>query len=117
MPYPPKSRRTLTRPKAANSSMMCSESIAGRAARRRAPSRDFGGVFGGRRERDRFAAAAGRGLVRIVEHESGRQLVDLEVHLGAEQEEHGLGIDQQLDALVLDHLVARMRALGIFHGV
>ena len=57
-----------------------------------------------------FAAAAGRGLVRIVEHELRRQLVGLVVHLGAEQEQHGLRVDQDLDALVLDHLVGRLDA-------
>ena len=42
-------------------------------------------------ELHRLAAAAGRGLVRIVEHELRRQLVDLVVHLGAEQEQHAFG--------------------------
>src|SRR6185503_2009968 len=59
----------------------------------------------GRSELYRLAAAAGRGLVRIVEHEGRGELVDLEIHLGAEQEHDRLGIDEQLDALVLDDFV------------
>ena len=39
------------------------------------------------------------------------------VHLGAEQEHHRLGVDQHLDALVLDHLVEGLLILGPFHGV
>jgi len=66
---------------------------------------------------DRFAAAAGRGLVRIVEHELRGELVGLVVHLGADQEQHGLGIDQDTHALVLDHLVGGLDPLGVFHGV
>src|SRR5205807_3468241 len=53
----------------------------------------------------RFAATTGAGLVRIVEDELRLHLVGLVVHLGAEQKQHGLGIDQDLDALVFDHLV------------
>ena len=52
-----------------------------------------------------LAAAAGRGLVRIVEDEVRGQLVELVVHFRAQQEKHGLRIDQNLDALVLDDLV------------
>ena len=50
----------------------------------------------GRLELHRFAAAAGRGLVRVVEHELRRQLLGLVVHLGAEQEQHRLRVDQDL---------------------
>ena len=39
------------------------------------------------------------------------------VHLGAEQEQHGLGIDQDLDALVLDDLVGRADIMGVFDSV
>src|SRR6516165_3866323 len=52
----------------------------------------------------RFAATAGRDLVRVVEDELRLHLVDLVVHLGAEQEQYGLGINQDLHALVLDDL-------------
>src|SRR5579863_6956029 len=62
---------------------------------------------GGRLDRDTLAAAAGVGLVRIVEHELGRQLGRLEVDLRAEQEQDRLGLDQDADALVLDDLVER----------
>ena len=61
-----------------------------------------------------FAAAAGAGLVRIVEDELRRHLVDLVVHLGAEQKQHGLGIDQDLDALVLNDLVGGADIVGVF---
>src|SRR5947209_5112000 len=61
----------------------------------------------GRAQLDRLAAAAGGDLVGVVEDELGLHLVSLVVHLGPEQKQHGLGIDQDLDALVLDHLVGR----------
>src|SRR5215475_6400885 len=64
-----------------------------------------------------FAAAAGRDLVRIVEDELGLHLVGLVVHLGAQQVQHGLGVDQDLHALVLDDLVGGADLMGIFHGV
>src|SRR5262245_51392260 len=48
-------------------------------------SLDLGGA-----QLDGFAAAAGRDLVRVVEDELGLHLVGLVVHLGAEQEQHGL---------------------------
>ena len=76
-----------------------------------------GGLVFRRRELHRFAAAAGRGLVRIVEHELRRKLLGLVVHLGAEQEQHRLRIDQDLHALVLDHFVVSASALGVFHRV
>src|SRR3974390_991720 len=50
-----------------------------------------------------LAAATRAGLIRIVEHELRRELLGLEVHFGAEQEQHRLRIDQNLDALVLAH--------------
>jgi hypothetical protein len=57
------------------------------------------------RDRNRFATTAGRCLVRVVEDEAGRHFAGLEIHLGAEQKQNGLRIDQDGDALVLDHLV------------
>ena len=69
------------------------------------------------RQLHRFAAAAGAGLVRVVEDELRLHLVGLVVHLGAEQEQHRLGIDQDLDALVLDDLVGRLDVMGVFDGV
>jgi glutathione S-transferase len=72
---------------------------------------------GCRFELDRFAAATGRGLVRIIEHELRRQLVDPVIHLGAQQEQHCLGIDQDAHALVLDDFVQRIDLLGIIHDV
>src|SRR4051812_34286659 len=47
-----------------------------------------------RRQLHGFAAAAGADLVRVVEHELRLHLVGPVVHLGAQQEQHGLGIDQ-----------------------
>src|SRR5215813_8565889 len=64
-----------------------------------------------------FAAATGRDLVGIVEDELGLHLVGLVVHLGAEQEQHGLGIDEDLHALVLDDFVGRADLMGIFDGI
>src|SRR5258706_10115457 len=64
-----------------------------------------------------FAAAAGPGLVRVVEDELRRHLVDLVIHLGAQQEQHGLGIDQDLHALVLDDLVGRANLMGVFDRI
>src|SRR5690349_24961081 len=106
-------RRTATGPKPANSSSTYSGSAPLMAAR---PARLVRlGTFGlGRREQHGFTAAAGRSLVRIVEHELRRYLADLPVHLGAEQEQHRLGVDHELDALVLDHLFGRPDLLDIF---
>src|ERR1700751_4174592 len=108
IPNPLNIRRGTTGPNAANISTMLAASMAARGG----VSVRLGRFARRRRQRHRLAAAAGGGLVRIVEHEAGGELVDLEVHLGAEQEHHRLGIDQQLDALVLDHLVVRRDAVG-----
>src|SRR5438105_6063943 len=64
-----------------------------------------------------FATAASAGLVRIVEDELRRHPVDLVVHLGAQQEQHGLGIDQDLHALVLDDLVGRANLVGVLDRI
>src|SRR5262249_23214194 len=64
-----------------------------------------------------LAAAAGGNLVRVVEDELGLHLVGLVVHLGAEQEQHGLGVDQDFHALVLDHLVGGADLVSVFDGV
>src|SRR6266481_531359 len=70
-----------------------------------------------RRELHGFAAAAGADLVWVVEDELRRHLVDLVVHLGAEQKQHGLRIDQYLHALVLDDLVGGTNLVRIFDRV
>src|SRR5450759_645527 len=70
-----------------------------------------------RRQLHGFAAATGAGLVRVVEDELRLHLVGLVIHLGAEQEQHGLGIDQDLDALVLDDLVGGANIVGIFDRI
>src|SRR5437660_10639738 len=44
------------------------------------------GVALRRRQQHRFAAAAGRRLVRVVKHELRGKLFDLPIHLGADQE-------------------------------
>ena len=62
-----------------------------------------------RRERNRLAAAAGRGLVRIVEYELRRELRGREVHLRSEQEQHRLRVDQDGNALFLDDFIAGRR--------
>src|SRR3954468_13073773 len=101
MPAPLNMRRTVTGPKPANNSLMYSGSAPLTAAP--CPSVRLGALGLGRRQQHGFTAAAGRGLVRVVEHELRRQLADLPVHLGAEQEQDRLGIDHELHALVLDH--------------
>src|SRR5262245_52728577 len=89
MPAPPNMRRTLTGPKALNSSAMSSGDMP-RSPRPAALIRSFARGLRRRLELDRFAAATGRGLVRIIEHELGGELVGLIVHLGADQEQHRL---------------------------
>src|SRR5688572_6708884 len=86
-PAPLNMRRTVTGPKAENNSRMSSGSMdpAGSVRRR--------GILR-RRQLHGLAAAAGGGLVRVVEHELRRELLGLVVHLGAEQEQHRLGVDQ-----------------------
>src|SRR5262245_63401377 len=85
-PAPPNSRRSSTGPKAANNSRVSS----GDKPRPRGLLRFARGL-----ELDRFAAAAGGGLVGIVEHELRREPVGLVVHLGADEEKNGIGIGQQ----------------------
>src|SRR6476646_5816304 len=115
---PPNMRRTSTGPNSTNSSRMDSASMSApsksgnrfcvRARETKATrllSVGFDAPRIGRGELHRLAAAAGGGLVRIVEHEGGGQLVDLEVHLGPEQEQNGFWIDQQRHALVFDRLI------------
>ena len=70
-----------------------------------------------RRDGDGFAAAAGAGLIGIIEAETGGQLVRLIVHLRPEQEQDGLRLDEDLDALILDDVFARGRGLGVGHGI
>src|SRR6266566_1245308 len=90
--------------------------------RKRAAPQDEAGARGevsdlSGRQLHGFAAAAGAGLVRVVEDELRRHLVDLVVHLGAQQEQHGLRIDQDLHALVLDDLVGRTNLVGVFDRI
>src|SRR5262249_46281652 len=129
MPWPPNMRRTDTGPNSRKSSWIVSSSISapsksgyrfcvrGRETRGRRALVGFDACRIGRGELHRLAATAGRRLIWIVEHKGRGQLVDLEVHLGAEQEQHGLRVDQKLHALVLDHLVELVGSLGIFHRV
>src|SRR5690606_18191330 len=65
----------------------------------------FQAIPGNRCDGDRYAAPTGAGLVRIVENELGGQLVDFVVHLGAEQEQNSLRVDQNANPLVLDNFV------------
>src|SRR5712664_587349 len=69
------------------------------------------------RKLHRLAATAGAGLVRIVEDELRRHLVGLVVHLVAQQKQYGLGIDQDLHALVLDDLVGGTDLVGVFDRI
>src|SRR5262245_66343133 len=86
-PAPPNRRRSSTGPKAANSSRMSSGDKP--RPRRLLP-------FARGLELDRFAAAAGGGLVGIVEHELRRQPVGFVVTFGGDQEQHSIGIEQQV---------------------
>ena len=70
-----------------------------------------------RLDHHRFAAAAGFRLIGIVEHEAGRKLVALVVHLGADKEHHRLGVDEDADALVFDHFIERADGFGVIHRV
>ena len=54
------------------------------------------------------------GLLNTNFEASPRRLV---IDLGADQEQHRLGLDQDGDALVLDHLVQRTDLIGIGEGV
>jgi hypothetical protein len=51
-------------------------------------------------------------LVGVLEDEARLQLLLLVVHLGADQEQRRLGVDQELDAAGLDHLVHRLLLVG-----
>src|ERR1700733_10558799 len=115
MPAPPNMRRTVTDPKAANNSRMSSGPTA--APRPCARLRALLLSLGRRLELHRFAAPAGPGLVGIVEHELGGELLGLVVHLGAQEEQDRLGVDQHAYALVLDQLVGRLDLLGVFHRI
>src|SRR6185312_1690266 len=64
-----------------------------------------------------FAAAAAALLVRIAEGEARLELVLDIVHLGADDEHRGLGVDQQGDALVLHHLVEFALFVSVFERV
>src|ERR1700753_2624969 len=89
--------------------------------RRKAPSRTVATSQSAselrRHQLHRLAAAAGADLVGIVEDELGLHPVGLVVHLGAEQEQHGLGIDQDLDALVLDHFIGGTDLVRVLHRI
>src|SRR5262245_38324834 len=109
MPAPPNMRRTVTGPKPDSCSLMKSRYEALAAMARLFGRHRLGGL-----EHDRFTAAAGRGLVRVVENEARLQHRLLVVHLGAEQEQDGLGVDEYPDALVLDDLIERALMLRPF---
>src|SRR5688572_7085653 len=66
---------------------------------------------------ERLAAAAPALLVGILEGEAGVELVFHIVHLAAEQEHGGGGIDEDGDALLLDHVLEFLAVLGVFDDV
>src|SRR3954464_13271401 len=114
MPKPENIRRMVTGPKSENKSSRKSRSMSANSA-----STAGAALTAGLRSRqlDRLPATASTGLVRVVEDELRRHLVDLVVHLGAQQEQHRFGIDEDLHALVLDYLVCWPDIVRIFHGV
>src|SRR5690606_29325530 len=69
---------------------------------------------------NRLAAAAGGGLVRVVEGEAGAQRGALEIHLGAEQIKSGFRRDPDMSAGMLDVVVLRVGVLDqinrVFHA-
>src|ERR1700677_5156839 len=109
-PWPPNIRLTATAPTGSNRAFSPSASMSG--------SRLGGERLGvGRGDRDALAAAAGRGFIGVAEGERRRQAIDLEIHFRAEQKQNGLGVDQHLNALVLDDFVERRDVFGEFHRV
>lgn len=68
---------------------------------------------------DALAASARLHHVGIVEDELGRQSVLLPVHLGANDAEEGLAVDEHLYAILLDTLVklASLFRLDVFEVV
>jgi hypothetical protein len=59
-------------------------------------------------------AAVWFGLLKMNCADSFSNLV---VHLGAEQEQHRLRLDENAHSFVFDHLVERIDLFGVFHGV
>src|SRR5215471_10180487 len=119
IPKPENIGRIVTAPKSENRSARKSRSItspceetAHSEREEYAPGLNLGGL-----QLHRFPTSAGADLVRIVEDELCLQLVGLVVHLGSEQEQHGLWIDQNLDALVFNDLIGRADFVGIFDRV
>src|SRR5258706_278205 len=111
IPSPPKKRRNAIGPNSKN-----------RSSKRRGS--DFAATLArvlvdvfGRRNRDALAAAAGRRLVGIVEHEAGAELLAHEIHFRADQEEDRFRFDEDFHTLVLDHLVERFDIFGVIHRV
>src|SRR5665213_1332132 len=66
---------------------------------------------------NRFTAAAGAGLVGIFEQKPGTQLFLDKIQFGADQEQDGLGVDENLHALVLHHFFKWPGVFGVGHGV
>src|SRR5580765_4194258 len=63
-------------------------------------------------DREAFAATAFAGHVRVAEHEGRVQALPGEVDLGAVDEREARFIDDELDPVLLDHLVVRGDAVG-----
>src|SRR6185312_10692932 len=64
-------------------------------------------------ELDTFAATAFAGLVGVLEGETGFEDALLEIHHRAEKEQRGLGLDEHLDALLRNMVVAGDRRVDI----
>lgn len=64
-----------------------------------------------------LAAAAAPFFIGIDEGEAAFELLLDEIHLRAEQEHDGLGVDQHLDSFILHHLIVFVYVIGIFDGV
>ena len=69
------------------------------------------------RQSHRFPATAGRRLVGVFEGKLRRHFCALEIHLGAEQKQHGFGIDNHRRAFVFHHVFARQHLVCQFDRV
>jgi hypothetical protein len=54
---------------------------------------------------ERLAATTAAFLVRVIEHKTGLELFNHEIHLGSGQKHRRLGVDQQSQPIVFDNLV------------
>ena len=66
---------------------------------------------------ERFPAAAAPFFVGILEYEAAFEFFFDVIHLGAEQEHDGFGVDEHGDVVFFHHLVELADLIGIFNRV